>query len=58
MRLRSIKLIESQNHINDLSDVRVSLLDRLADVTEERERLREILDELSTVQCGPWMERL
>jgi predicted O-methyltransferase YrrM len=38
------KLVDAQNHITELTDVRVSLQDRLADLTDERNRLGEILD--------------
>ena len=44
------KLVDAQNHIKELTEVRVGLQDRLADVTEERDRLREVLDGLDTVQ--------
>lgn len=43
------KLVDAQNHIKELTEVRVSLQDRLADLTDERDRLREILDGLNNV---------
>ena len=44
------KLVDAQNHIMELTDARVSLQNELAVVTDERDRLREILDGLTTVQ--------
>ena len=47
------KLVDAQNHIKELTEVRVSLQDRLADLTDERNRLREILDGLNNVLFAP-----
>ena len=44
------KLVDAANHIKELTDARISLQDRLAELTDEHQRLREILDGLSTVQ--------
>jgi len=44
------KLVDAENHIKELTDVRVSLQDRLAELTDERQRLRVILDGFDTVQ--------
>jgi hypothetical protein len=44
------KLVDAQNHITELTEVRVTLQDRLAEVSDERGRLREILDGMDTVQ--------
>jgi hypothetical protein len=47
------KLVDARNHIKELTGVRVSLQDRLADLTEERNRLREVLDGMDTVLFAP-----
>jgi hypothetical protein len=44
------KLVDAQNHMTELTDARVMLQDRLAEVSDERDRLREILNGLDTVQ--------
>jgi len=44
------KLVDAENHIKELTEVRVSLQDRLAELTDERQRLREILDGFNSVQ--------
>jgi predicted O-methyltransferase YrrM len=42
------KLVDAQNHIRELTEVRVSLQDELAEVRDERDRFREILAALDT----------
>jgi predicted O-methyltransferase YrrM len=42
------KLVDAQNHIKELTEVRISLQDRLAAVTDERDKFREILAALDT----------
>jgi hypothetical protein len=44
------KLVDARNHITELTDARVALQDRLADVSDERDRIREILSGMDTVQ--------
>ena len=44
------KLVDAEYHIKELTDVRVSLQDRLAKLTDEHKRLRDILDGFNTVQ--------
>ena len=44
------KLVDAENHIKELTEARVGLQDRLAEVTDERQGLREILDGFNTVQ--------
>jgi predicted O-methyltransferase YrrM len=42
------KLVDAQNHIKELTEVRVSLQDELAEVRDERDRFRDILAALDT----------
>lgn len=42
------KLVDAQNHIKELTDARVSLQDELAEVRDERDRFRDILEALDT----------
>jgi hypothetical protein len=44
------KLVDATNHITELTDARVALQDRLAEVSDERDRIREILAGMDTVQ--------
>ena len=44
------KLVDAHNHIAELTDARVALQDRLAEVSDERDRIREILAGMDTVQ--------
>ena len=42
------KLVDAQNYINELTEVRVSLQDELAVIKDERDRFRDILKALDT----------
>jgi predicted O-methyltransferase YrrM len=42
------KLVDAQNHIKELTEVRITLQDELAEVRDERDRLRDILAALDT----------
>ena len=42
------KLVDAQNYIKELTEVRVSLQDELAEVRDERDRFRDILKALDT----------
>ena len=42
------QLVDAQNHIKELTEVRVSLQDELAEVRDERDRFRDILRALDT----------
>jgi predicted O-methyltransferase YrrM len=42
------RLVDAQNHIQELTEVRVSLQDELAEVRDERDRFHDILNALDT----------